>query len=283
MEHFIGVDIGGTKMVLCAQKEGGGYLETFLPTGKEFSAEQIKSHLQEFLQSLPFPVHGVGMAIPCLISQNREVVRCDAIPGLAGMTAEFLSDGAFPIQFLNDLRCAALAEAANYPDDYLIAVVLAGSGTALGIADRGRLLTGRGFSGELGYTCMAAQDGHVFRADDMSGGNALLRRTGDSLDAFLARIRRGESQALEEVRRAGFYFGLALANVIGIFNPHVLVVGGGMTSYPGYLETALACCKKYALEQSLEGCLIARPKDEKRIVALGAMEFIRRIQRGESI
>ena len=282
MEHFVGVDIGGTKMAFCARGRDG-YLEKQIPTGNTFLAAQVKQELDLFLQSLPFSVDGVGVAIPGLVSQDREVIRCDAIPGIIGMSAEFLSQGKFPVHFLNDLRCAALAEAANYPKDYLIAVALAGSGTALGIVDAGHLLTGRGFAGELGYTCMATKDDSVFLVDDMSGGNALLRRTGVSLNTFLSRIRENDPEALEEVRRAGFYFGLALANVIGIFNPHVLVVGGGMTSYPGYFEAALASCKQHALAQSLEGCLITRPKDEKRIVVLGAMEFIRRIQKGEPI
>ncbi len=204
MEHLVGVDIGGTKMRLCTRGTDGRYLEKQIPTGKQFSAAQVKSLLQDFLEGLPFPVDGVGVAVPGLISQNREVIRCDAIPGLAGMTDGFLSDGKVPVRFLNDLRCAALAEAANYPDDFLVAVVLAGSGTALGIVDRGRLLMGRGFAGELGYTCMAAENGRIFPVDDMSGGNALLRRTGVSLDIFLTRIRQGDPDALQEVRRAGF-------------------------------------------------------------------------------
>lgn len=70
------------------------------------------------------------------------------------------------------------------------------------------------------------------------------------------------------MEEAGFYFGLALVDVLHSFNPEVLVVGGSTATYKGYMETALRTAESYTYPDIWQDCRIVRPQDPKRIVAL---------------
>lgn len=66
------------------------------------------------MQELPTARGGVGVAIPGLVDGNR-VQLSAVLPLLAGVTTEDFGKGRFPVTFLNDVKAAVLAEAAQYP------------------------------------------------------------------------------------------------------------------------------------------------------------------------
>ena len=105
----------------------------------------------------------------------------------------------------------------------------------------------------------------------------MLKKAGCSPEELWRRLQSEDKEAQGLIREAGRYFGIAMTNVIHLFNPDVLVVGGSTATYPGYLEAAQEAVNAYTLEDFRTSCLIAHPHDEKRIVALGAMEHIRRV------
>ncbi|MCJ8011643.1 ROK family protein [Paenibacillus sp. KQZ6P-2] len=273
MERVVGVDIGCTKMYLYAQVNGE-HVEKKVPTGLDCPREQLKHDIDAFIKSLPFVPEGIGMAVPGLVEGDYRVKYSD-IGSLSGITTDYFGGGRFPVRFINDVKSAAVAETVNYKDKDTIAVIMAGSGIALGVYSKGRMITGaHGFAGELGY-CMMQTDNGPKTLDSLTGGIGILRQAGCGIEEFLERIAENDPDTVKLLAQAGEHFGLALTNVIHLFNPDVIVIGGSTATYPGYMEHALETARKHTLPDMFNQCLIAPAKDKERIVSLGAIEYIR--------
>lgn len=272
MKQIVGVDIGGTKMYLCA-RDGERWIERRVPTGIDCTREYLKQQLEEFISSLPFAVDAVGMAVPGLVTSDRFCERSDVVPALSGVDASFFAQGRFPVRYLNDVRCAAVEEASHYSSDSVVAVLMAGTGIALSVSERGHLLHGSGgFSGELGHCYVGTAQGYRM-IDELCSGAEILRRAHCAAPEFLERLQNREEEAYAIVKQAGEAFGMALAMVINLYNPDVIVIGGGTAGYPGYLDAAKQAAEKLALAPSFAKCRFCRPKDPTRIVALGAIRY----------
>jgi len=273
VERVVGVDIGCTKMYLYAQVNGE-HVEQKVSTGLDCPREQLKHDIDTFLEGLPFVPEGLGMAVPGLVEGDSRVKFSD-ISSLTGITTDYFGGGRFPVRFINDVKSAAVAETVNYTDKDTIAVIMAGSGIALGVYSKERMFTGaHGFAGELGY-CVTATENGPKTLDSVAGGIGILMQAGCGIEEFLERISIKDPGTEKLLAEAGFHFGLALTNVIHLFNPDVIVVGGSTATYPGYMEQALETAQKHTLPDMFNHCLIAPAKDNKRIVALGAMEYMR--------
>ncbi|OME81388.1 hypothetical protein BK120_17185 [Paenibacillus sp. FSL A5-0031] len=79
------------------------------------------------------------------------------------------------------------------------------------------------------------------------------------------------------VRQAGQYFGYALTNLLHLYNPDVIVVGGSTSKYKGYMEAAKAALEEHALPELLKCCNLTEPKVHNRVIAFGAREWIRKL------
>ncbi|GIP38414.1 glucokinase [Paenibacillus sp. J31TS4] len=276
MNKFVGVDIGGTKMMLVAEHEGE-WIEHRTPTGHDrCTLAGLKEELDRFLDRLPYEPDGVGIGLVGLVAGTDRVAFSD-MKALDGATAAYFSDGRFPVRLLNDVKAATMAEAAHYPDARTLAVIMAGTGVAMGVVADGKLLGGAsGWSGELGYT-MFPTDAGTQKLDHLAGGAAILRQAGMDVETFLASLERGDEKAEGIIDRAGYYFGLTLTNVLHLYNPDRIVIGGSAASYKGYLDKALAVAQELTLKEHWAACTIVPARDPRRIVALGAREFARRL------
>ena len=148
----------------------------------------------------------------------------------------------------NDATVAALAEA--HDDDLnLIAaslvMITVGTGVGGGIVIDGRIYRGvTGAAPELGHIIVAADltDGAPPRAarqphhaslEYMAAGRALdrlgeARGLGDGT-AVVAAARNGDPDARECMRILGERLGVGIANVVNIFDPELVVIGGGVS------------------------------------------------------
>lgn len=273
MKHYIGIDIGCTKMYFYAMLDGE-YIEYKGSTGLDCPKERIKEAFEEFLTRLPYIPDGVGMAIPGLVKGDYMVEFSD-MNDLNGVTTDYFSAGRFPVRFINDVKAATVCEVANHPESNTIAVIMAGSGIALGVYTNGKFITGtHGFAGELGYCVLNTESGPV-KLDDVAGGIGILKLADCDAPTLLSKLETNDPIALSLIQQAGKYFGLALTNVIHLFNPDTIVVGGSTSTYKGYMENAITTASQYTLEDLYKNCAITSPQDMKRIVALGAMEYVK--------
>lgn len=272
MKNYVGIDIGGTKMHLLAEY-GDKYIEKRVITGINATKIYLKQEIERFFLELPFNPEGIGIAIPGLVENAKKVITSDVVPSLNGLNADFFSVDRCQVNLINDVQAALNEEAVHYPDELTITVIMNGTGIAAATkTNRKPILGAKNWAGELGFAPLSI-DGAVCTVDSLSSGAAILQKAGTNLETFLSMLEKGDAKAIKIINDAGFYFGLAIAFLINVINPNVIVVGGSTSTYQGYMKIAEETARKYALPDSFNVCEITDPKDLKRIVALGARRF----------
>ncbi|UYO99484.1 ROK family protein [Oceanotoga sp. DSM 15011] len=269
----IGIDIGGTKMYMLAEHDGK-YIEKKVPTGKEIKPEMLKKYIIDFIKDLPFEVEGIGMAIPGLVEDENKVNFSNVVPGLNGLKSEYFSYKGAKVKFINDVKAALVEEASYYPEDYTVSVFMAGTGIAVATKTNKEIVYGaNSWAGEIGFAPIAVKD-KVYKLDELSSGASILKKFDGNVEELIKKLENEDKEAEKIIREAGYYFGIGLAITINLFNPNIIVVGGSTSTYKNYFETALEVASENALKQAFESCEIKRPKDMKRIVALGARKYL---------
>ena len=246
--RLIGVDVGGTKVAVAALENGALSAIDTSPTPID-STEALLDHLAQRVRAQG-PADAVGVAVPSVIDWDAGAARFSVNIPLARVPLRSALgsrlDG-MAVHVDNDATCAGLAEALGDDGRPLVAhlvMVTVGTGVGGGIVIGGRIYRGAtGAAAELGHMIVGAdlRDGapgaHRFPHPDSwehaaSGGalGALAgeRGLGDGRAAVKA-ARRGEPAAVEVLRVVGERLGVGIANLINVFDPDVVAVGGGVS------------------------------------------------------
>ena len=156
---------------------------------------------------------------------------------------------ALPVALVNDVNAAALGEAWVAGCDHLVALFL-GSGVGFGAVAGGRLIEGlRGMAGEAGHLiydragppCPA---GCVGCYDSVLGGQGLARAAAthgiaEDTAGLLAAHRSGDEGASQLVQRALAAMTVLTRLAVNMFDPEMIVVGGGLATHlPELLDAA---------------------------------------------
>ncbi len=233
--------------------------------GADFTAAQIASAVEQAITNSKIDrslVSGAGMAVPGHVHPAEGTVlwapnfrdQWRGIP-LARMVGAKLN---MPVVLGNDANLAAFGEwtyGIGKGTRHLVMLTL-GTGIGGGVIIDGQLLTGAdGGAAELGHMVVAG-------CENMRGGNAafgslegmaqrdaIVERAARKLalgrDSVLAQgpvfnradltpkaisdaALTGDVVALETLREVGHYVGIGVANCINIFNPEIVVIGGGI-------------------------------------------------------
>jgi len=260
----IGVDLGGTKLLAGAVGPDLSVhhraLRPALGLDQAALVESCVEAVQEAVAAVGGEVGGVGFGIPCLIDQRTgTAVMAVNLPlhdlAFRDVMAERLG---LPVVVDNDANCAALAEAragAGRGASELVMLTL-GTGIGGGLVLGGELYRGAvGAAAELGHMvvdldgppCQGSCPNHGC-LESVASGSALVREA--SL-AVAGRPDTGLGQALEDGRPltgplitelahdgdpvardvialVGRRLGVGIANLVNIFNPEVVVIGGGV-------------------------------------------------------
>jgi glucokinase len=268
---LVGVDIGGTKLLLVALWRGDRELHR-VPTGPGIGPEFVEREIRSFFARFDAPPAALGVAVPGLVDEGGVVTACDTYPRLEGWRAEeAFADLSCPVRVLNDVDAALVEETHDLARDATVAFVMAGTWIGAAVQTNGALLRGaRGWAGEFGYAPIAVEGGRVARLDDLAGGGAIARRLGTDGAGLYERAVGGDATALAAVQEAGIALGLGLATLMNLLNPDLLVLGGGAFKLPGYREAALQIAERYALPDSWRVCAIRTTRAGAAVVALGA-------------
>jgi glucokinase len=247
-DRLIGVDVGGTK-VSVAVLEDGVLSEPLVRPTILSDSEALVDQLAEAIEDAG-PADAVGIGVPSVIDFETGSARSSVNIPLQGVPLrQLLTDRVgIPAFVDNDATVAALAEA--HDDDLsLIAASLVmltvGTGVGGGIVIDGRIYRGvTGAAPELGHIIVGADltDGAPPRAprqphhaslEYMAAGRALdrlgeARGLGDGTAVVVA-ARAGDPDARECMRILGERLGVGIANVVNIFDPELVVIGGGVS------------------------------------------------------
>ena len=148
-----------------------------------------------------------------------------------------------PVYVDNDVNVMALGEMGVGGSVQDVLVVKVGTGIGCGVIVDGRVYRGaQGSAGDIGHIYVAQPDGRTVLCrcgnenclEAIAGGGALLR---DALAAGLPvsttrqvveLAAQGDGPAIELVRNAGRTIGTVLAALVNFFNPHCIVMTGGV-------------------------------------------------------
>ncbi len=260
----VGFDLGGTNMAASLVDGRLGVLDTLetdTPVGsQEALLAGISAMVKELIRLAPAPVVAVGFGIPSMIDQEhgRAVMSVNVPLADFDFVDYMCSELALPVFIDNDANLAALAEvragAAKGASEVIM--ITMGTGIGGGIITGGRVYRGAtGSAAELGHMVVDANGPRCQGAcenygcfETMASGTALKRyaaeaaaanpgsklshaaAAGEELDGALVSslARAGDAAALSVFEKVGFYTGVGITSLVNIFNPEVLVIGGGL-------------------------------------------------------
>jgi glucokinase len=247
-DRLIGVDVGGTK-VSVAVLEDGRLSEPTLRATELSSSEALVEQLAQAVEAAG-PADSVGLGVPSVIDFATGAARSSVNIPLQGvpLREQLTARLAIPTFVDNDATVAALAEA-HRDDLSLIAqamiMITVGTGVGGGIVIGGRIYRGvTGAAPELGHIIIGAdlrrgapsaveRLPHPDSLEYLAAGRALdrlgaERRIGDG-HAVVRAARAGDADARDCLRIVGERLGVGVANVINIFDPELVVIGGGVS------------------------------------------------------
>jgi fructokinase len=251
----IGVDLGGTKIEAIALDSAGATLvRRRVPTPRDDYEATLRA-ISDLVRSLEMEtgMQGtVGIGMPGAISPATGLVKNANSVWLIGQPlAEDLSRLLNrPLRFANDANCFALSEAVDGAARGCNVVfgVIVGTGTGGGIAIHGKAITGpNAIAGEWGHNplpwpqpgewpgppCYCGRTGCI---ETFLSGPGLARDhrdiAGENLSSseIAARAEAGDMRAETSLHRYEERMARALAAVINLLDPDVIVLGGGMSN-----------------------------------------------------
>ncbi len=256
---ILGVDLGGTRIRAARLDDALTILERdeTLTLGHEGPDAVIQRMIDLIRVVWPqdTAITGIGVSSPGPLDPATGVVL--APPNLPGWhhvpLAERLRDAfEVPVYVGNDANVAVLAEVARGAARgcrHAIYVTLS-TGIGGGVLIDGRLLLGHGgLAAEIGHMVMIIDD-QTWRFEQVAAGPALARqareRIAQGADSVMMAMVEGDLSRLDSkivgqaamqgdplataiVQRAGHVIGLGLTSLLHLFNPEILVIGGGVS------------------------------------------------------
>ncbi|MGW6396015.1 ROK family protein [Streptomyces sp. NPDC055103] len=276
----VGVDIGGTKLLMLAEgKDLGTPITRRLATGPSTGPADIEAAVQDFLFDNALNPSALGIAVPGLV-ENGQVRISDVLPQLTGWQGMHY-DGT-PQLLVNDIRGALAQETADLPHASSVAVIVCGTAVGSAYLCEGRVVRGsRGWAGEIGSLPLPTPQG-VKRLDDLAGGAAIVRAAGKKPEQIHAALTTGDPRTQRIVHAAGEAFGLAIASLVNILNPDVVRIAGGTLGYTGYWDTAIATARTHALPELWDVCTVDRIQGADLVVVRGAMRLAAAARDGQA-
>ena len=269
----IGIDLGGTKIEGIVLGENGRELfRKRVDTQQELGYRHILNRIRELhdemaktIQSRP---HTFGIGTPGAISPHTGLLKNSNTVCLNGqpLKADLESLLGRRIEIQNDANCFAMAEALHGAGrgKGLVFGVIMGTGCGGGIVHKGEVIVGRqGIAGEWGHTSIAP-DGPLCYCGKrgcvetyISGGGAEKRYTEKfgtkkSFREIEKDFYAGEPKAVEFMQMFFSNFGRALANVIDILDPDIVILGGGVSNFDALYKEGIAEVARFVFSDSLE-------------------------------
>ena len=248
-ERTIGVDVGGTKIaagVVDSEGRIGLRLDRPTPTA---SQEDLLTALDEMVEELcDDHVVAIGFGLPSTIDQRSgRAISSVHIP-LADLDFRDRMRTRFslPVGIDNDANAATLAEwqiGAGRGTRYMVMLTL-GTGVGGGLVLDGKMYRGAvGAAAELGHMvlsyggepCGGTCQGHghfEHYASGRAADRAAREILGEAATArdVVAAAREGNDAALEAMHEIGRRLGAGIGTLVNVFDPEVVVLGGGFSS-----------------------------------------------------
>lgn len=249
----IGIDLGGTKTeAVLVDNQGHVVTRKRVPTPAEEGYDAILGAIVELVLGLDRIAGGtcsVGVGTPGALSHRTNTIKNSNTTCLNGRTLniDLMKRLGRPVRLENDANCLAISEALNGAAQGAACVfaVILGTGVGGGLVINGHLWAGaHHIAGEWGHnplestgrSCYCGRQGCVETwlsgpgfAADYSANGGIMDVTAPEI---IARATHQEPAATAALGRYCTRLGRALATVVNILDPDIIVLGGGMSAIP---------------------------------------------------
>jgi glucokinase len=311
---FLGIDLGGTKILSAVVDSEGKMLSrdhTITPAAKgpEAVIQAILNSVDRALGQAGLPstsLQAIGVGAPGLSNPESGILLTSPnLPGwqdvpLKEIIEQKLNRRTF---LINDANAAAVGEmyfgAAQGARNFIYVTVSTGIGGAIVIDEK--IYTGAlGTAGEVGHMTIRDEGppcncGNRGCLETLASGTALTREArrriqegaetlirkyveGD-MEKVTAEVvdraaRQGDSLARTLIERTGYYLGIGLANLINLFNPELIVIGGGLSNIGEMLlDPAYRVARERAFKEAVQAVRFVPAKLGRNSGVLGAAAF----------
>ena len=266
----VGIDLGGTKLSgALFSKEGEIIHKTELllegKGGTEVGSMVVQLLLDyvDYADARLIRIDSVGICVPGISNNANQSVWAPNIRGweaypLFREVREGLNNPSIPVSIESDRNCYILGEmwkgsAQNCSNAIFMAV---GTGIGIGIVSNGQTINGAsGIAGAIGWMGLdrpyskdydpcgqfeyyASGSGIARSAESMlgKGANSNYLHTGKiSAREVFAAYHKNDPVAVQVLEKVIEYWGMAVANLVSIFNPEKIIFGGGVFGPAGHL------------------------------------------------
>lgn len=252
----IGVDFGGTKIEAAAIDDAAGFAARIRrPNPGDYDAAiRLVAELVAEAEQIAGPARSIGIAIPGSPSPLTGLIRNANSQYLNGrpFQADLQQHLGRPVRLANDANCLALSEAVDGAGEGHASVyaVILGTGCGAGLVIDGKLVEGRhGVAAEMGHNplpwptvdelsmppCWCGQSGCLETWISGSGfaraHNAATHRNW-TCEQIIEAGRSGDAEALQQMTLLRDRVARALAAVVNLVDPEIIVLGGGLSNVP---------------------------------------------------
>ncbi|MBE0415102.1 MAG: ROK family protein [Dehalococcoidia bacterium] len=309
-QMIVGVDLGGSKInVILADSrgniEGRDWRDTLAHEGPEAVIKRIIKSIKQVASGADIAGIGIGAAGTCeastgIITFSPNLPEWHNIPLKDIIQREF----GLPTYLENDATAAVLGEhffGAGVGVENLVYVSV-GTGIGGGVIIGGQLYHGAsGSAGEIGHMTIDVNGpickcGNIGCWETFASGTALAREAmrriesgaqttipsfagGDlgrvSAESVFLAAQVGDNLARDLIWRTAHYLGVGLVNLVNIFNPQLILIGGGLSQMgPLLLDPALKVVSERAFELPARAVRIELARLGADAGALGAVALV---------
>ncbi len=274
-----GVDIGATSVDTALADYRGDLVgrtseDSDVTDGPERVLNRAAGSVERLLQQFgaaAASLHAIGIGVPAPVDHETGLVSAppmsdwDSYPIHRHLQAAF-SNAEITVD--NDANIMALGEYKARPDpvEHLIFLKI-GTGIGSGILLGGKIYRGnRGFAGEFGHICVD-RDGPICRRcgnvgclEAVSAGPAIARQAHEAVEQgrspiLLERLKShgpplspedvgaaaaaGDRASIQIIKQAGWWIGESLAAYVNLFNPELILIGGGVSNIGAQFLTSI--------------------------------------------
>jgi glucokinase len=267
-QRVIGVDLGGTKIASGVVDRNGAVQERHERHTPVSSETALLEALDEVVEELlDDGIGAIGFGIPSRIDQRSGRTLSSTNIPLSGVDFRDRMADRFglPVGIDNDANAATIAEwrfGAGRGVQHMVMLTL-GTGVGGGLILDGRPYRGSiGAGAELGHMvidfdgphCQGSCRGHghlevlasgtagTAAAKDVLGGQATARD-------LVKRAQEGDGAARDALAEIGRRLGAGLVTIVNVFDPELIVIGGGFAAGAG--DLVLEPAREFAVAESL--------------------------------
>jgi len=254
----IGIDLGATKTIIALVNDKAKILKSI-----KFPTPKNKKELIEFLLlgikaiKGKEKIKGIGIGVAAFLDEKKNIMKSPNMSFLDGLNLKKIIEKKIKVKCFieNDANAFGFAEAikgkAKKFNSVLVITIGSGIGSAL-ILNK-KIYHGKSFALEAGHMSISLTKekrkcncGKINCIEAFASAKAIEKEAKKNFLKFnLKELCNSKNRkAIKIIENAAKYFGLFLANLFYLFDPEIIVLGGGLSNCNVFIRKAVKEMKK---------------------------------------